>query len=1016
MADPDRMIELARWIDAERAAELLARLAPLLGGEPLRLAAAALLGTAHPALGPLLVAHPESAPGEPEVGGAMGPAGWARERSRLEQLADPAALRRELRRLARRARLGIALRELLPRELGGAHVEQTMAELAELADETIGMALAEAERAVFAQLGRPESSEGRPGRLCVLGMGKLGGRELNPGSDVDLVCFYDTDEGRAIGPAGTGTEPHEVWCRVVQRMVSTLEEPTEEGTVWRVDLRLRPEGSRGPLVNSLPAAERYYESFGRIWERAALLRARPVAGDLGLGEELLGMLEPFVWSRRSGPGVAQAMVELCARSRAELSRDPTRDLKLGPGGIREAEFFVQALQLVWGGRERALRTRGTLESLGRLRSAGRVSEREAEELAAAYLLLRRAEHAVQHASGLQTHSLPRRDLDLARLGRTLGYADGAALVAALDEQRALVHARFLSLLPEEHHAASRWLEALAAIELLDVDRLVAALGRAGRSAADGSPPSELGRSLSELARHPDAPLGVRSLEQYPGLGEALLDALDDAADPEQAAHYLRRFFARTRQPAIYTRHLGTDRAGLRRLCHVLGSSAFVGEAVASRPELGDLVLFARDPPTPETARQEVFDVVRQPLRARDDGLSHPPRAGDDATDSSLPPSDESTELRVGLLRRAKRRVTIEVALADLGDEIDFRQVSLTLSAAADAMLQATTRVALGLGIEEPIGGLCLLAMGSLGGFALGYGSDLDLMFLYDETARDGDRAAHFARLARRVIQLVSMPHVDGPGYELDTRLRPSGRQGLLVVSLGAFARYHGLERRAADGAGAEAGAPASGLGTRAAHWERLALLRTRFAAGDRELGAKAMQLVHEAAYGRPVDGAELGRDVERLRGRMERELGRERPGRYDLKFGRGGLSELELGVELLQLLHAADDRVHTTETSVAIDALADIGALDAAQAAWLREGHAFLRRLEQRIRVVHANSWHLVEEHAVGLGPLARRMGIRDRALGDAARSLIHRYREVTERVRSCTEHIVARAQAAMSR
>ena len=983
------MLELAYWIDGDRATELRGRFERQHGEQPARLGAAVLLATAYPALGLALEAHPESVPTGAELGGAAGVESLAAERDRLASVEDPAELRRGLRRLTRRGRARIALRELLPRQLDGIEFERTAVELSDLADAAIAVALAEAERAVFAQLGPPEGPERGLGRLCVLGMGKLGGRELNPGSDVDLVCIYDTDDAVATGRDGSRTTAHEVWAKVVQRLVHDLEEPSEQGVAWRVDLRLRPEGSRGPLVNSLLGAERYYESFGRIWERAALLRARPVAGDLALGEELLAMLEPFVWSRQGGPTVARTMVELMARSRAELCRDPARDLKLGPGGIREAEFFVQTLQLVWGGRERALRARPTLEALGRLRSAGLVSDHEAEDLAHAYLLLRRAEHAVQHGTGLQTHELPKRPTDARRFARALGFAEVSALAADLGAHRARVHERFLSLVPAGQAAVSRWLEAVLCIERGDFAALAEALGKAGMVAADGGAPSEPARSLAELARHPDAPLGVRSLERHPGLAAALLDAVDDAADAEQAAHYLRGFYARLRQPAIYTQHLGTDAAALRRLCHVLGSSAFVGEAVASRPELGDLVLFGRDRPTPEAARRDLLAAMTEPL----------------------PPGDDPIEQRIGLLRRAKRRVTIEVALADLADELGTRDVSLTLSAAADAMLEAATAVGSDLAAGEPSRGLCLLAMGSLGGLQLGYGSDLDLMFVYDEAEGGDDAQARYARVARRVIQLVSMPHAEGPGYELDTRLRPSGRQGLLVVSLGAFARYHGLGPRRSQGELGALDARGSSPGSRAASWERLALLRARFAAGDPELGRAAMQLVHEAAYGRPVDGSELGRDVRRLRERMEQELGRERPGRYDLKFGRGGLSDIELGVQLLQLLHAEDPRVRTTDTLAAIDALAQAGALGAARAEALRDGHGFLRRLEQRMHVVHASSWHLLEEHAAGLGPLARRMGIRQRAPGDAAAGLLQRYREVTARVRACFEQILEAAE-----
>jgi glutamate-ammonia-ligase adenylyltransferase len=288
-------------------------------------------------------------------------------------------------------------------------------------------------------------------------------------------------------------------------------------------------------------------------------------------------------------------------------------------------------------------------------------------------------------------------------------------------------------------------------------------------------------------------------------------------------------------------------------------------------------------------------------------------------------------------------------------------------------------------------------MGKLGGREIGYGSDLDVLFLYDprEALPGSDASAWFARSARRIIQLISVSAAAGPGYELDTRLRPSGNQGLLVTSLDAFARYHGI----GDGADAPR--------VRAAAWERLALLRARPAAGDPALGAEALRVAHAAAYDMPADPAGIAEEIHRLRMRMERENSQERRGRHDIKLGRGGLVDVEFAVQLLQLEHGRDLRVRTTETSVAIEALAAAGYLAPEQAETLRDGYAFLRKLEQRIRILHATPANLLEENAPGLSPLARRMGIRDRRGSAAAAELLARYRDVTERVRATYEAIV---------
>ncbi|MCC6522586.1 MAG: bifunctional [glutamate--ammonia ligase]-adenylyl-L-tyrosine phosphorylase/[glutamate--ammonia-ligase] adenylyltransferase [Polyangiaceae bacterium] len=978
--DARALAALAARLDPERARALALRFASTLAGDPEAAAAAVALACAYPATTAVLDTDPGAARLALDAladGGELA----TRLARTCQGTDDREAFQLALRRGVARERVAVALAELLPAELGGKDIEETSGRLSDLADASIALALAEATSAVCARLGAPTWPDGSPGRLVVLGMGKLGGRELNPGSDVDLVCFYDADEPVARDADGRVTSAHEVWTKIVQRMTGNLADVGAGGFAWRVDHRLRPEGASGPLVNSLAAAERYYESFGRLWERAALLRARPVAGDLALGEELLAMLGPFVWRRAVDPGIATTMTDLVGRARAKLAH-PERDLKLGPGGIREAEFFVQTLQLVWGGREPRLRTRGTFAALERLRAGGFVTEREADEVGVAYALLRRAEHAVQHASGLQTHALPTEPEAVLGLARALGLETAGHLEAALGRHRARVGARFASLLPGGAARASRWDEAVAALDRSDRAGFDAALARLSLG-GEGS----LARDLFELARAPQGPLGAAAREHSRALCDTVLDALADAADPELAARHLRSFFLRL--PSIYNKPLAEDPARLRRLVTAFGASAFVGEAVARRPELGDALLFDRALPTAERARAETL-----------------------ATAAEASPTDEDPlEAACGRLRLVKERVTAEVALADLAGDLDDAGAAAVLTALADASLEAATRVALANGgasgpgaagapaLDGAVPGLCVLGMGKLGGREMGYGSDLDVVFLYDPARASGDAAAYYTRVARRIIALVSMPHAAGRGYELDTRLRPSGSHGMLVVSREAFARYHGV--------GGDL------YGTRSARadtWERMALIRARPCAGDPELGAEAQAIAERAAYEGEAPLTTIATDVHRLRLRMERELGRERPGRYDLKLGRGGLCDVEFAVQLLQLAHGRDPAVRTPSTRVAIRALARAGALAPEDAAALEEGHAFLRRLEQRIRIVHDDASHLIERAAAGLGPLARRMGLRHESAPRAAEQLLGRYREVTERVRAVYERIVVGA------
>jgi glutamate-ammonia-ligase adenylyltransferase len=428
------------------------------------------------------------------------------------------------------------------------------------------------------------------------------------------------------------------------------------------------------------------------------LRARPAAGDLQLGalveREIFG---PFVYRHSVDPGIGSALRELVERARAELSLDPARDLKLGPGGIREAEFFVQALQLVWGGREPSLRVRGTLSALSRLNSRGLVNEREAWTLAEGYAFLRRLEHRVQWTLGVQTHLLPPTRDGLARLGRSLGHADERALLLELDRVRSAVATAFASVSPrsEKRREISRY------------DVLLSALSDPSRAEGQSEElfdSAEIGDHLVALARRPDSLLGELTRDKHPELARRALEALGSSPDPEQAARYLRTFFGRFSTPTAYVTALAADERALIRLVRALGSSSFVGDALVARPELADVVVFG-------------------------EGRVSDPRAAVAAEIENQPgpwPVDEqeAEEHFVWALRTAKRRVMLEVAVADLAGAIGTRDATRLLSELADEILKrATERVLAG----TP--GLTVIALGKLGGRDIGYGSDLDVIFV-----------------------------------------------------------------------------------------------------------------------------------------------------------------------------------------------------------------------------------------------------------------------------------------------
>ena len=875
---------------------------------------------------------------------------------------DLVSVRHGLRVFARRAKLRIAARELMPH---GSDVDVTAREISDLADVCIQVALTEALTWADARMGTPETSQGERCPFVVIGMGKLGGRELNPGSDVDLMLFYETDEGAVVN-AGRATELtlHEYFAKVAQRMTATLDDVTEDGIVFRVDLRLRPEGSRGPLVNALPAAERYYETWGRTWERAALSRARPCAGDLAFGKRLLEALGPFVWRRSVDPKIAREMAALVAQARDESKGDVERDLKIGRGGIREAEFFVQSLQLIWGGREPSLRSPGTFDALRRLRARGFVTEREAREVTDAYVALRRLEHRVQFATGLQTHALPPPGELLETIARSLGFTGSRALEADVDRVRAGVMDRLRSLTAYDEDASagpgsanpSSISQLLTRLDARDEPAVLAWLTESWGAGA--SP--DLARHLMSLARRPDFPLGAKSRDAFPDLAPVLLGALSDAADPEQAARLLSTFFARVPTPSVYARVLAGDPWAARRMATLFGASAFLGEAVAYHPELADGVLFSRGVPDPVRARAAV-EIELATLST------------DDARDP---------DAFVGALRRAKGQVSMEVGLADLAGEMEMRDCTLTLSALADTILEKAAAFAQAERGGDA-GGLAVIAMGKLGGKEIGYGSDLDLFFVYREAANGGDddRVERFVRQAQRVLRLLSAPHGEGPGLRARYALRPSG--------------HHGSSSCRARRSPATTGSAADRSERQAEDWERQALIKARFVAGDGNLGEELMALAHRAAY---EGGAPSAERMHNIRLRMERELGAERRGegraRYDLKLGYGGLVDVEFAVQWLQMKHGEDSRVRTTDTELALSALEACGYLDPA-------GGRAPRRLPDAPSAGAEAARAARDEHAVDRGGGAGARAARE-ADGNARRPVGERVGRAPREVPGC--------------
>ncbi|HEY3359851.1 MAG TPA: bifunctional [glutamate--ammonia ligase]-adenylyl-L-tyrosine phosphorylase/[glutamate--ammonia-ligase] adenylyltransferase [Polyangia bacterium] len=850
------------------------------------------------------------------------------------------------------------------RELGWGTFAEVGRELSALAgaclDAAVGAARAELER----RYGPAREAGGARARFAVIGMGKLGGRELNFSSDVDLICVYSSDEGGAGALA-----LHELFVKLAERVTRLIAEPTEDGFVFRVDHRLRPEGTSGPLANSVASLESYYETWGRPWERQAWLKARPVAGDLDLGDEVLRVLEPFVYPRTIGPRVIEEINDLNRRIKAELRGEGERNVKLGPGGIREIEFFTQALQLLHAGKNPALRARGTLKALDTLLFAGLVSAEEHRRLVDAYVFLRRLEHRLQLESGQQTHSLPEGEAALARLGRRLGCPTLGVFRGALARHRGAVSAIYATL-----GAPAELPPDIAA--LLDPAADLAAL-RARLDALGFHDPEASAQELDLLRRKPQSPFGAAAAGPAARLAPVLLEEIRRSPDPDLALRHLSQLVSRRGSSAGLWGLLEAERPLVRLLVSLFGTSDFLSKLFLAHPDrIEQLLAMGRAAP------HKSQDDLAAELGAR---LAEPALGYEDA---------------LNVLRRFRNEELVRIGLYDSAGALDAIAVQEQLSDLADVILAAVlplvvAQVAARYGAPRfgPPGGpprdeparLAVIGLGKLGGREITYASDLDLIFVYagdggDVTAGGITRQELHSRVATRLLSALGTAMDEGRLYEVDTRLRPSGQHGALVSSQEAFEEYHR---------------------TQAWLWERQALVRARFVAGDAELGRQLEARCAEYAYrpGAPAD-PDMAAVIARMRARMEKELAREEPGRYNIKSGRGGLVDIEFVVQYLQLRYGGADRtLRLRGTLPALGALRAAGVLPEAAAQALTEGYLFLRRLENRLRIVQDRSISELRSDPVEIEKLARRMGYHDPSAASGAR-LLGDYLTHTGRVR----------------
>jgi len=886
------------------------------------------------------------------------------------ELEEGPELERTLRRLRHRAVVRIALREI--ERL--ADVDETSAEMAALAAAVIDAAYFACRRTFERKHGAIRDARGHRVPFVVLGMGKLGGGELNLGSDVDLIYLYGTDDGSV---ADESCSVHEAFRRIAVGITRMLAEPTEDGFCFRVDLRLRPEGSSGPLVNAFASAERYYESFGRMWERAAMLRARPVAGERELGYELMEALRSFVYPRPLDPRIIAEMRSMVARSRRELSRDPDRDVKLCRGGIREAEFTIQTLQLLFGGQNVVLQTPSTPRALRQLRATGLLGHRESMQLGADWALLRRVEHRIHVWTGYQTHSLPLPGPDRERFVRSLGYSDETSFVTDLDAARRRV-ANIFDSLAEEGSTASidPTLDRL-------VDRVVTRAPTEDIAEAIGAAltlddADAAAAHLRRMAKNPHSPFGAIGLARAPTLAATLLREVRETAYPDAALRHLGDFFGRIGADWSYDRALVEQPRLTRRLVSLFGASSTLAAGLIGHPETVDS-LFAGHASLPTT--EEIHEAHRQP-----------------PLDSVL--VDEETF--ASELRRRRREITLRIGLAHVATDVDLDIATDRLTTLADCQIERALAYSLAAletrnGTPRPVedgrlSGFCIVGFGKLGSRELGFGSDLDVMAFY---GTDGDTdggpehrvitaSDFYARVTQRWMRILSNPDVEGRGYEIDMRLRPNGSRGPLAQSVSAFDGYH--THHAAD-------------------WERQLLTRARIVAGDRALGEALLQRFHRLAFDYPAPAA---REIAAMRHRIELELGSERSDRFHVKYGYGGLVDVEFLTQWLAMRHGNDPRVRVCGTVATLHALRSMGALSRDDEEALVEAFELAREIEQASRLLDDHREPVIVPGGPIADRIARRLRMRNRDGIEPGAVLVESWKRAAGEVRSVFERLVS--------
>jgi glutamate-ammonia-ligase adenylyltransferase len=923
------------------------------------------------------------------------------------KFSDPESKFHALSRFKRREMLRIGARDILK----VANVAGTVTELSNLADVVIQLVYEICYAKLIGRYGIPCYPDGggslRSARFTVLGMGKLGGRELNYSSDIDLIYLYDgeqgstqsssglpvlaagaeTNGGESIHPQGDSARPSseisnpEFFKRLAQSVTHELSDLTEEGYFYRVDLRLRPEGSAGSVATSLTGCRNYYASWGETFERLALIKARPVAGSMELGQEFCEALNSFVYRKFLDFAALEEIQEIKGRINLKLGSKQRQEshVKLGPGGIREIEFFVQALQLIYGGRNRDLQERNTLTSLEKLRGHHFLRAQEHRQLRDAYLFLRDLEHKLQMVFHFQTHELPSDPEELYRCARRMGFTK-RTVSEAVDEfakvykrHTTRVSHAFQNLIGLKRTGTSTAQLQEAALILnknLKEEEAFAFLARHGFE--------DLRTAFHQIVLLRDAPSFAHSPSKMrnllANLVPSLLENLESSPDADAGLIHFEKFAsALGERDSLYTL-LNESPEMLQRLIRVLSSGPFLAEFLCRRPEFFDLVNRLD-----YLQKHKSLDEFRFQLKQT---LEH----------------ETNLEASQAALRGFQQVELFRIGVRDILGQLPRVQVGKQLADLAEACLEAAIEIACRklaaqFGEQFPLwvkDHFAVLALGKLGGHDLSYNSDLDLVcFFWVENPRDTtETQRRLVKLIETINEILNVSRGEGSIYKIDLRLRPDGKKGELIVALHKYQEY---------------------LASRAETWERLALVRHRFLKGGPQIRAQLKKFIECFVYQPRLESSVVA-ELLHIRRRMETELGKEsQEQRFHLKAGAGGLVDIEFATQLLQLKHGHRfAELRTPNTFAALRKLKHLGLIQNDHYEALRDGYEFLRLVENRLRVAFPYGATSIARHSKNLQRMDRLLGRKILARYSPTQKFENAYLITTKRVRTSFEQIAA--------